>query len=60
MPFVLDFYWKMIRKKWIGFEDIIAQKFPCTAMKLIGAWLGHQIGDGTGAVAELRRVVQRQ
>src|SRR5882762_1159981 len=50
----------MIGKKWIGVEDIISQKLPHAAMELIGAGLGHQIGDGSSAVAKLCRVVQRQ
>src|ERR1700737_2822744 len=29
--------WKMIGKKWIGVEDVIAQNLPCAAMKLIAA-----------------------
>src|SRR5260370_31743331 len=49
----------MIGKKWIGVEDVIAQKLPHAAMELIGAGLGHQIGDGASAVAEFRRVIQR-
>src|SRR5437763_5432878 len=44
----------------VGIELVIAQKLPQAAMQCICARLLHQIGDRTGAIAVLCRLVQRQ
>ena len=50
----------LVGEEGVGIELVVANKLPNAAMELIGARLLHQVGDRTGAVAILRRLIQRQ